>query len=116
MRYDKKKSVWDAAEACRKIQEYTAEQTIETYQADPLRRLAVERLFEILGEAFKRIEEVDPSFRDQFSEMGDAIGMRNRISHGYDRVKDATVLDVAQADIPVLMEKLTAWLNENGNP
>ena len=46
--------------------------------------------------------------------MGDAIGMRNRITHGYDRVDDATVFDVAQKDIPILRDKLAAWLNENG--
>ena len=74
---------------------------------------AVERQFEILGEAFHRIEDVDSSFRSRFSEMGDAIGMRNRIAHGYDRVRDETVFDVAKEEIPILLDKLTAWLNEH---
>ena len=116
MRYDLRKSVWDAAEACRKIQAFTAGQTLETYLADERLRLAIERLFEILGEAFRRIEDVDPSFRASFSEMGDAIGMRNRLAHGYDRVDDEIVWITAGKPISCLANKLEAWLNENGNP
>jgi len=113
MPYDLRKSVWDATEACREIRELTAGKTLADYLADRPHRLAIERLFEILGEAFSRIDDVDPSFRDRFSEMGAAIGMRNRISHGYDRVIDSVVLDVAKENIPVLMAKLAAWLDEN---
>jgi len=113
MPHDLKKSVWDAMDACQKIQEFTAEQTLESYLADDLRRLAVERLFEILGEAFNRIDDVDPSFRSCFSEMGDAIGMRNRISHGYDCVNDEVVWFTAINSVPRLMTKLETWLDEN---
>ena len=112
MPHDVKKSVWDAMKACRAIQEFSTGQTLETYQSDLMLRSAVERQFEILGEAFNRIDDVDPSFRDRFSEMGDSIGMRNRISHGYDRVSDEFVLIAAQKHIPRLMTKLETWLDE----
>ena len=114
MKHDVKKSVWDAMMACQAIQDFTEGQTLEGYRADLKLRSAVERQFEILGEAFNRIDDVDPLFRGRLPEMGDAIGMRNRISHGYDRVRDATVLDVAKMDVPILRDKLIAWLNENG--
>ena len=113
MLHDIRKSVWDAMTACRTIQEFTAGQTLETYLADSMRRSAVERQFEILGEAFNRIDDVDPSFRGLFSEMGDAIGMRNRISHGYDRVDDEVVWITAGKPISCLADRLTAWLNDN---
>jgi len=112
MPHDLKKSVWVAWDACRAIQEFTAGLTLEDYQADRLRRRAVERMFEILGEAFNRIGEVDPSFRGRFSEMGDAIGMRNRISHGYDRVSDEIVWLTAVESVPGLANKLAAWLDD----
>ena len=111
MPHDVRKSVWDALNACRLIQEFSQDHTLETYQRNPRDRSAVERQFEILGEAFNRIAEADPSLRSRFSEMGDAIGMRNRISHGYDRVIDAIVLDVAKEDIPNLIDKLASWLD-----
>ena len=111
MPHDVRKSVWDALNACQLIQEFTTGQTLETYQADTMRRCAVERQFEILGEAFNRIDDIDPSFRDRFSEMGDAIGMRNRISHGYDRVSDEVVWITAVKRVPSLMVKLELWLD-----
>ena len=99
-------------DACRAIQEFTSGQTLEIYLADYMRRCAVERQFEILGEAFNRIDDVDPSFRNRFFEMGDAIGMRNRISHGYDSVNDEVVWFTAIKSVPKLMTKLETWLNE----
>ena len=113
MPHEIKKSVWDAWNACRLIREFNAGQTLANYIENCLLRSAIERQFEILGEAFKRIDEVDLSFRGRFSEMGDAIGMRNRLSHGYDRVDDEIVWLTAQKQVPVLMAKLAAWLDEN---
>ena len=111
MPHDLKKSVWDAWNACRLIQEFMKGHTLETYQQNLRDCSAVERQFEILGEAFNRIDDIDPSFRDHFVEMGDAIGMRNRISHGYDRVNAEVVWLTAVKRIPTLIVKLETWLN-----
>jgi uncharacterized protein with HEPN domain len=110
MPHDLKKSVWDAWNACRLILEFTDGVTLENYYENALRRSAVERQFEILGEAFNRIDDVDPSYRDRFSEMGEAIGMRNRMIHGYDRVNNEIVWLAAKKHIPILMAKLAACL------
>ena len=112
MPYDVRKSVWDAAEACRKIQEYTAEHTLETYRQNSRDIHAVERNLGILGEAFNRIDNADPSFRNRLPEMGEIIGMRNRLIHGYDVVNDVVVWRTVKENIPLLMAKLDAWLNE----
>ena len=113
MPHDLRKSVWDAWNACRLIQEFTQGHTLETYLQNLRDRSAVERQFTILGEAFNRIDAVDSSFRDRFTEIGDAIGMRNRISHGYDRVNDEVVWVTTVKRIPGLMAKLATWLEEN---
>ena len=110
MIYDVKKSVWDALEACRAIQEFTTGETLATYQADIKLRYAVERSFEIMGEAFNRIDAADPKFRDVLPEMGKIIGMKNRINHGYDRVDDTIVWVTLTTDVPILTAKLAAWL------
>jgi len=117
MPHDVRKSVWDALDACRKIQEFTQGHTLETYQRNLRDRSAVERQFEILGEAFCRIDEADPSFRDEhLPEMGKIIGMRNRIIHGYDVVSDVVVWDAVTHNVPPLINKLTLWLGgESGN-
>jgi len=113
MLHDIKKSVWDAVEACQKIQAFTRGHTLETYQADCLYRSAVERQFEILGEALNRVDEADPSFRDYLPDMGKIIGMRNRIAHGYDYVQDEVVWLAATKRVSGLMTKLETWLDEN---
>ena len=112
MPHDLKKSVWDALEACRMIQEFTAGRTLASYQADTMRHLAVERLFTILGEAFKRIDEAAPSFRAQFPETGKIIGTRNRVMHDYDSVDDDILWLAVENQIPALVNKLAAWLDE----
>ena len=114
MYHDKIQSVMDAVDACQELQTFTAGQTLESYKTDRLRRLAIERLFEILGEALNRVEDTDPSFRDHLPEMGKVIGMRNRLAHGYDRVNHSLVWDTVQDFVPDLQSKLTAWLEKNG--
>ena len=111
MKHDLRKIVWDAKEACWSIQMFTAGLTLEIYQTSHLIRSAVERQFEILGEALNRIDDVAPSFRDHFPEMGDAIGMRNRLAHGYDHVDDKVVWLAVKESVTPLHDKLTAWLN-----
>ena len=113
MPHDLRKSVWDALNACKKIQSFTTGQTLEAYLADEMRCLAVERLFTILGEAFNRIDDVEPSFRDRFPEMGQIIGMRNLITHGYDRVNDEMIFDSIRENVPTLADKLAEWLDEH---
>lgn len=114
MFHDIVQSVMDSIDACQGLQEFTAGQTVETYRADRLRRRGIEREFEILGESLNRVDKADPSFREYLPEMGRIIGMRNRISHGYDQVDDEVILLTAKERIPVLQEKLMAWLKENG--
>jgi len=115
MPYDVRQSVMDALNACREIQEYTMGHTLETYHQSSQRVAAVERKFEILGEAFKRIDAADPSFRNRFPEAGEIIGMRNRLIHGYDVVSDAVVWTAVEKRIPHLMDKLAEWLEEHSN-
>jgi len=111
MPHNLQKSVFDALNACRLIQEFTTGQTFETYQADIMRRSAVERQFEILGEAFNRIDDIDLLFRDHLPEMGKVIGMRNRITHGYDCVSDVIIWNAVQDYVPSLIDKLALWLD-----
>ena len=116
MAHDVKKSVWDAVEACRAILEFTAGLTLEAHRSDLRNRLAIERAFEILGEALKRVRDADPSFCERFPEMRAVIGMRDRIAHGYDVVDDNIVLRAASQDLPPLMTTLKAWLEKNDPP
>ena len=96
----------DALQACRAIQLFTSGVTLEKYAANLLVRSAVERQFEILGEAFTRLDNLCPAYRAEYPAMGAIIGMRNRIIHGYDSVDDSIVWDAVIQHLPPLM----VWL------
>ena len=49
MNEETKKRLVDALEACRAIEQFTAGSNFAAYAAEPMRRAAVERKFEILG-------------------------------------------------------------------
>jgi uncharacterized protein with HEPN domain len=65
---------------------------------------------EILGEACQRITQVEPGMRERIAEIGLAIGLRNRIIHGYDRVERAIVWDTLNKGLPGLARQLQAEL------
>ena len=106
MRAEAAKYLLDALNACRAICQFTAGMTTDAYREDLLVRSAVERQFEILGEAFSRLDKLAPSYRRSSPALGDIIGMRNRIIHGYDSVDAAIVWDAVQNRVP----QLRAWL------
>jgi uncharacterized protein with HEPN domain len=106
MKIELAKYLLDALTACRAITSFTAGKSFSEYSSDLLLRSAVERQFEILGEAFNRIDNMDKSFRSKNPSLGSIIGMRNRIIHGYDSVDDNIVWDAVLKHIPTLKE----WL------
>ncbi|MBW4525777.1 MAG: DUF86 domain-containing protein [Phormidium tanganyikae FI6-MK23] len=48
-------SLWDMAQAIRRIQEFSADLTLQDYLESVFLQSAIERQFEILGEAARRI-------------------------------------------------------------
>ena len=69
----------------------------QRYEQDVVYRSAIERQFEILGEAMYRVDGMDARLRYDLPAIGDAIGMRNMIAYNYDSVDNdvvwATILE-----------------------
>ena len=80
------------------------------YDANLLLRSGVERQLEILGEACVRLAKEDDTLLTQLPACRLAIGMRNRIIHGYDAVDDETVYRTVLDDLPALRDELAAYL------
>ena len=114
MNNETKKRLLDALEACRAIQQFTEGSNFAAYAGDAMRRAAVERKFEILGEALNQAEESAPELTERLPEMRRIIGMRNRIIHGYDAVDDEIVWDAVQGKIPSLLDQLSTLLSDKG--
>ncbi len=106
------KLLLDALSASREIESYIAEASYEQLQSDRSLQLILERLYEIVGEALNQAEESDPTLRQRVPEVGDIIGMRNRIAHGYWEVSYRILWDTAIDKVPALAEHLERMLDE----
>lgn len=60
MRNRSKGYLWDMRQAVQAIQEYTDGKTLEDYLGNPMLRDAIERRFEVVGEALVRLRQSDP--------------------------------------------------------
>lgn len=102
-----RKLILDIHLACEEIQSFTKGKTFEQFKEDRLLQLAIEREFEIVGEALARLERLDEeSLRIKLPEYRKIIGFRNIIAHGYDVVDDAALWDFVVNRVPELQEKM----------
>ena len=78
-------------------------------ERDRLLQLALERLAEIVGEAANRVSTASQA---RFPDIPwrEAIGMRNRVSHGYDAVSHDTLWDTVLTDFPKLIDSVESAL------
>ena len=69
-------------------------------------RAAVERQFEIVGEALVQLAKLDEKLAARISEHRRIIAFRNILIHGYADVDDRLVWDVVETKLPVLRREL----------
>jgi uncharacterized protein with HEPN domain len=100
----------DALGAIDSAQEFLAGRTLQDYEQDKLRRSAVERQLEILGEACARLVRLDSSMLMMSPGVKLAIDLRNRIIHGYDAVDDEIVFLTVMEDLNPLKQLFSAQL------
>ena len=77
-------------------------------------RSAIERQFEIIGEALNRLRQTDPVLASRIPDVARIIGFRNVLIHGYDRINDADVWRTIESDLPALRAQAAALLTELG--
>jgi uncharacterized protein with HEPN domain len=106
---DPRKLLEDIRRAAELILQFVHGRSLSDYTQDALLRSAVERQFEIIGEAVNRLTKADTALAAQLSGQRQIISFRNILIHGYDIVDHDVVWDVVQNDLPVLkaeVEKL----------
>ena len=75
----------DVLDACDLILRACEDHSRESFTRDELLKGAVERKFEIIGEALNRISKVDPTTAERIPQFRRIIGFRNILIHGYDK-------------------------------
>ncbi len=106
MKLEARKLLLDALEASKSIVERCEGKTFEDYAADRWFRRAVEREFEIIGEALNRLSRLDSEIAAQISQLRRMVDFRNRIIHGYDSVDDRIVWGVVEGNLGRLLGEL----------
>jgi len=107
------KYLHDIARAAASVQEFVAGRTLESWRDDRLLQSAVERQFEIMGEALNQLSRHAPAVAERIPEYQRIIAFRNILIHGYAEVDSDLVWGVIERNLPELQEAVARLLNEH---
>lgn len=102
----------DVLDSINEMESYFTNYTMqyETFEKDFLRRSAVERKVEIMGEAINRILKIDSTFI--LPNAKEIINTRNRVIHGYDSVTPEFLWGLVIKHIPILKKDVERILSK----
>jgi uncharacterized protein with HEPN domain len=107
-----RKLLIDIQGAAAEIFQFTLGMDFSAYIKDAKCRAAVERKFEIMGEACTRIRDRDPDAFEKLPYGPQVIGLRNRVIHGYDSVDDLILWDVISTHLNDFIAQVDTLANE----
>jgi uncharacterized protein with HEPN domain len=110
MRLESRKYLYDIGEACRKLHKFTYDRSLEDYVGDELLRSAVERQFEVIGEALSQLSRIDSDVAQTIPDFRRIIAFRNILIHCYATIRHETVWGVVQSDLPALSSRVKELL------
>ena len=100
-----KKHLFDIKESIDSIESYLGDKRdFNVYMSDKMLRRAVEREFEIIGEALNRIDKIDSEIN--ITSKRQIISMRNRVIHGYDKIDDEIIWGTIVRHLPILKKEI----------
>ena len=106
--------LYDILRSAEAIQTAVLNKTLADYNEDMYMRLAIERLFEIIGEALNQMARIDPDTAHRISNYRKFIGFKNFLIHSYQRIDNEIVWRAAFEDIPMLVRQADALIDECG--
>lgn len=113
MERDPKAFLWHARDAAALIAQFTAGKIFRDFDQDPLLRSAVERQFEIIGEALSQFAKFDSTAAAQIPDLRDIIAFRNILVHGYAAIDNERVWGIIAKDLPRLQAALEGLLGSS---
>ena len=114
MEHDPRAWLWDVCQAADNVAAFIQGRSFADYLANAMVRSAVERQFEIIGEALSRLSKEAPELARRVAVLRRAIAMRNILIHGYREIDNEAVWQTAQDDLPSLRTQLATLLAELG--
>ena len=93
-----------------RIARFVGQRTFDDFVSDDYFRSAVERQFEIIGEAMTRLQKLAPNVASQISNQKKIAGFRNALIHDYDGIDDKITWNVILKHLPILRKELDELL------
>ncbi len=112
MQRDPRAFLWDVREAALAIQTFTENMDANAYCNNELVQAAVERKFEVIGEALNQLSKLDATLAAQLPDLPQIVAFRNQLIHGYATVNPSTVWTIAQNSLPDLITAVQVLLDE----
>lgn len=110
MEIEIKKFLFDIFESITSIENYLGEKRdFNIYLNDKMLRRAIEREFEIIGEALNRIDKLEPTIK--ISSKKQIISVRNRVIHGYDKIDNEIIWGIIVRHLPILKIEIESLLH-----
>ena len=116
MPHKPEKLLQDVLDAGTAIRSFVAGKALDDYGTDAMLRSAVERQFEIIGEALRRLVALNPTLVERISDHQRIIAFRNIIAHGYEILDDAAVWQAIQDKLPLLLTQTRSILDDLSRP
>lgn len=115
MERDPRGFLWDVRESADAIQRFIAGRSLDDYLEDDMLTAAVERHFEIIGEALNRLAKTAPHIAVRIPDLANAVAFRNLLIHGYATVDQGIVWRTAREDLPRMRQVVADLLVELGD-
>lgn len=112
MHRDPRAFLWDVREAAQAIQSFTTGLDANAYVNNELVQAAVERKFEVIGEALNQLTKLDAPLAARIPDVPQIVAFRNQLIHGYATINPDTVWNIAQNSLPGLISAVQAMLDE----
>ena len=113
MQRDPRAFLWDVREAGLAIQTFTTGMDTVAYENNALVQVAVERKFEVIGEALNQLSKLDAAMAAQLPDLAHIVAFRNQLIHGYATVNPSTVWTIAQNSLPDSITAVQALLSDS---
>jgi uncharacterized protein with HEPN domain len=88
-------------------------ESLAEFEQDIVLRSAVERQFEIIGEALGRLARLDAALAGQVPDLRNIVAFRNILIHGYAIIDRARIWRAVEQDLPPLCSVLNRLLNSD---
>ena len=114
MQRDPRAFLWDVRESVLAIQAFTTGMDAAAFAANEMAQSAVERKFEIIGEALNQLAKLDATLAARIPDLPKIVAFRNQLIHGYATVNVSTVWNVTQNALQPLLGAVQTLMDELG--